>query len=278
MSSPRWETLQPGLRRITHSPGPIFQYYDAVGFEWNTYEVQLPDLPPALEGLRIIHLSDLHCQEHWQTAYDDLLEKLSANEPDLILITGDLTDYIMRPRICLPTARRFLSALRARAGIFGIFGNHDRMLTHAAYNGTPLRLLDGEKIIIKARGESIELIAMPGPERLDCPEDFYKTMPHKTAGIPQIVLSHYPDHFRRMKKLNPDLFLSGHTHGGQMCLPGGIQLLRHDSLPLHLLKGVHRLGKTWFFVSRGLGFSTLNFRVFCPAEIIEIRLSRNIEL
>ncbi len=272
----KWETLQAGLRRKISpvTPGPWFQYRDAVGFEWNTFEVDLPDLPRALDGFRLIHLSDLHCHPYWQTAYDELLDRLRADEPALIAITGDIVDDIQRPETCLPTARKLLGEMRAVSGVIGIHGNHDECVDPDDLNGTPLRLMDGRRIFINYNGEKIELIAPPGPMRSDYPRGFETTLPAKTPGIPRIILSHYPDHFRKMRLMKPDLFLSGHTHGGQVCLPGRIPILRHDSLPIQYFHGVHRLDKTWLFVHRGFGFSTFPFRIFCPSEVIEIRLRR----
>lgn len=282
MSSPveQWAVVTPGLEKKIGPGirrGPWFQYYDAIGFEWNTFRVTLPDLPAELNGLRIVHLSDLHCQPHWQTAYDSLIDRLAADPPDLIAITGDIVDFIKNPWPCVPTARKLINALNAKIGVFGIFGNHDAHLTPAAFKDTPLQLIDGKQTLFSANGRSIELIAPPGPERIDYPRGFEKTLPAKQPGIPRIILSHYPDHIRKMKGIHPDIFLSGHTHGGQACLPGGIAIQRHDSLPLALFQGVHRYEKSWLFVNRGLGFSTMQFRMFCPAEVIEIRLVGNDE-
>jgi uncharacterized protein len=254
--------------------GPWFQYHDAVGFEWNTIDLPIDHLPAELDGFRILHLSDLHCQPHWQTAYDDLLDRIHGDEPDLILITGDIVDFIRDPDLCLPTTRRFLNGLRAPAGILGILGNHDVTLYPGELNSTPLRLIDGKRLLIPAKKKLLELIATPGPEREDYPRGFEKQFPTKTPGIPRIILSHYPDHIRKMKILHPDVFLTGHTHGGQANLPGGVPILRHDSLAIKYFQGIHRYEDTWFVVNRGLGFSTLPIRVFCPAEVIEVRLRR----
>ena len=270
-----WKAIEPGLKKqnaLGGTAGPWFQYHDAVGFEWNIFQLTLPTLPPALDGLRIVHLSDLHCQSYWQTAYDDLIEQLRSDPPDLILITGDIVDEIKRPHLCVPTARRLLHSLNAKCGIFGILGNHDIHLNPSSLDGTPLQLIDGQRRLISVRGQTIELIAPQGPERENYTPGFERILPPKSQQIPRIILSHYPDHIRKMKTLDAELFLTGHTHGGQACLPGGIAIQRHDSLPLKMFSGVHRVGKTWMFVNRGFGFSTLPFRLFCPAEVIELRL------
>jgi predicted MPP superfamily phosphohydrolase len=275
----QWKTICPGLEKKIGpgvATGPWFQYADAIGFEWNTYRVVVPNLPAELNDFRIVQLSDLHCQPHWQTAYDDLIDRLKARPPDLITITGDIIDDILHPWPCVPTAKKLINALTAKIGTFGIFGNHDVKLSPAALGDTLLHLIDGKQTFIESAGRPLELIATPGPERENYPRGFELSLPAKQPGVPRIVLSHYPDHFRRMQRIHPDIFLSGHTHGGQACLPGGIALLRHDSLPLSLLKGVHRLHRCWYFVNRGFGFSTMQFRMFCPAEVIEIRLMQSL--
>ncbi len=271
-----WQTIAPGMRRKAGpvTVGPWFQYYDAAGFEWNTFEVDLPDLPRALDGFRIIHLSDLHCQPHWQSAYDELTDRLNADEPDLILITGDVVDFIRNPEKCLPTAKKFLRQLHAKHGMLGLLGNHDENLKPAEFDSTPLQLIDGKRVLIEDAGAPLELIAVPGPLRTEYPRGFDRLFPPKQPGVPRIVLSHYPDHIRRMRSTQPDIFLSGHTHGGQICLPGRIPLLRHDALPIRYFHGAHRLYGSHFFVNRGFGFSTFPVRIFCPAEVIELRLRR----
>ncbi len=274
MTGPEWLPIGHGGRRLDTPPGPWFQYGDTIGFEWNTYELPVRGLPPALDGFRIVHLSDLHSRRVWQTAYDDLFDRLALREPDLILLTGDVVDDIRHPKGCVPIARRVLNGLHARLGVFGQFGNHDRFLRPAALAGTPLRLIDGQRVLVDANGAQIELIATPGPQREDMPRSFPRSLPPPSPGIPRIIMSHYPDHLRKLRGARPDLFLAGHTHGGQLCLPGRLPILRHDSYPMQLRAGVNYVDEAWLVVSRGFGFSTAPVRLFCPAEVIEIRLVR----
>ena len=266
-------SVEPGLWRKPTPPGPWLQFNDAAGFEWNQYLLAIPQLPATLEGFRIVQLSDLHCRARWQRAYDQLIARLTADPPDLLLFTGDLIEDPTHPHLALPTATRLVSQLRARLGVFGIFGNHDRTLDPAALAGTPLQWIDGRRVLVNPAAP-VELIALPGPLRESLPPGFASTQPPKTPGVPRIVLSHFPDHIKRLAALHADVFLAGHTHGGQMCLPNGIPLLRHDSLPRRLTTGLHRLADTWLVVNRGLGFSSFACRTFCPAEVIEIRLTR----
>jgi predicted MPP superfamily phosphohydrolase len=86
-------------------------------------------------------------------------------------------------------------------------------------------------------------------------------------------LGHYPDQVRFVSHVAaPDLMLVGHTHGGQICLPGGRALLTHDYLPKRMARGVHHFGQTLLIVNRGFGWTRLRLRVFCPAEVVELRL------
>jgi len=82
---------------------------------------------------------------------------------------------------------------------------------------------------------------------------FVAAQPPKSPEALRIVLSHYPDQFRRAKPLAPDFYLAGHTHGGQICLPGGIPIITHDRMGRRLCKGVHRLDGTWFIVYSSTG-------------------------
>ena len=270
LESEQWEAMGPGARRRIEPRGPWLQFSKLTGFEFNAYELAVADLPAQLEGLRILHLSDLHCRVSWQKAYDKLIETVAARPPDLILFTGDLVEDKFNPEQGLTLARRLISQLKARLGMFGIRGNHDVYIGPSALSGTPMRLMEAQSVYF----EGIEIIAVPGPWRHSMSDAFAGTIPPKVSEQLRIVLSHVPDHIRPLGSLSADLFLAGHTHGGQVCLPGGIPILRHDSLPKKYCSGVHRYEESWLVVSRGFGFSSTPIRLFCPAEVVELRLRR----
>jgi predicted MPP superfamily phosphohydrolase len=265
-----WVQVVPGLKRRIEPAGPWFQWLDATGFEWNAYELAIPNLPADLEGFRILHLSDLHCRASWKPTYDRLIAGVAANPPDLILFTGDFVEDKFNPAPGLAVACKLLSQLKSRRGMVGIRGNHDVYIGPADLTGTPIRLIEGELAIV----EQIEIVAVPGPFRHSMTDSFAATIPPKSPGRPRIILSHVPDHIRPLHSLSADILLAGHTHGGQVCLPGGIPIIRHDSLPRKYCCGVHRMDETWLVVSRGFGFSSTPIRLFCPAEVAELRLTR----
>lgn len=254
--------------------GPWMQYRVPRGFEWNRYTLPIAALPPELEGLRVAQLTDLHLRSFWSEVYDELIQRVQKEAPDLILITGDFVDNKRRPARAAPTVRRLVSGLKARLGVFGILGNHDRYHLRPYLDDMGLTLLDKETRRIDVEGAELELLALPGVDRRHLTADVLSSYPPKTIGVPRLVLAHFPDHIRKATELQPDIYFAGHTHGGQICLPNGFAPVRHDSLPRALCKGVHRAFDTWFIVGRGLGFTGAPFRFFCPAEVIEVTLTR----
>ena len=208
------------------------------------------------------------------------MAKVQANSPELLLFTGDLVDEKRDHIPALPLLRKFLAGVHGKYGSFATIGNHDGDLLAPLLGGMGVRLIMNDRVEVSVRGATIELIGFPGPERDDLDEEFVRSLPARRAGVPRIVVSHYPDLIRAASAAGvaPDLFLAGHTHGGQCCLPNETSIIKHDSLPRHLCKGAHNYNGTCLIVTRGMGFTTLPIRVFCPGETIEIVLRSDMRL
>lgn len=241
---------------------------------WRRYDLPIDNLPSALAGARLVHLSDFHLERQWSSGYDDLLNRLARDPPDLLLATGDYVDDKHDCRPAIPLVRRLIAGLRARSGCFGIFGNHDTDRLAPHLRDTQLQMIGGQRRIVALRGSTVELIGLPDVQRCRLRPAFVRSMPSRSPGRPRIVLSHFPDHWPRTRALAPDIFLCGHTHGGQVCLPGGLPIIRHAPMPRRLCGGIHRLERTWYVVNRGFGFSGPPLRLFCPPEVVELVLQR----
>ncbi len=238
------------------------------------YSLDFEQLHPRLSGLRILHLSDLHIDRQWMPAWDQLIARVQNNPPDLICLTGDLVDNKFDHRPALPLLDRLLKGLKARLGIFAILGNHDTELLPLRAGSAPIHLLCNEKLVLKDGDASIEIIGLHGVHPLDVSESILdKLFGDADDRAVRVLLSHYPMHAIPIAERKSCLILSGHTHGGQVCLPGGIPLITHDHLPRRFARGAHRIGSSWLVTSRGCGFSKHNIRLFCPAETIEITLA-----
>ena len=247
-----------------------------LGYRWDlsVYEADVPidGLPASLAGFRILHLSDAHFGTGWHAGYDRAIARINAVDADLIAFTGDWIEDKLDPRAGLPTTIRFARQLRARLGLWSITGNHDGDLVAPRLIEAGLNVLVGERVLFAGGDGGIELVGLPGVGRDDLADALLDTFAPPAPGVVRIVLGHYPDQVRRVARIGAHLLLAGHTHGGQVCLPGGVPILKHDALPRDQVTGLHRLDGTWLHTSRGLGCSTWNIRLFCPPELTTITL------
>lgn len=262
------------LRRHIIRRGPWIQLGYPDGFAMTRLHVHFPGLPGDLRGLRIVHLSDLHARRGWWRAYDQLIQWVNESA-DLVLFTGDLVDDKRDYRPALPTIQRLLSGFRTRLGTYIILGNHDGSLVAPHLPPLGVNCIDGQYIRLQIDSASIELIGLPGVHRMDLDPQALLNLPTRTPHTPRLILAHYPDQIRLTRSLRPDLYLTGHTHGGQVCLPGGIPIIRHDSLPKSYCSGIHPFENAWLIANRGIGFSGPRVRLFCPAEVIQIILEND---
>jgi len=265
--------LTPARTTIIGRAGWI-QPFPPTAVEWNTFDLAVPSLSADLAGLRIVHLTDFHLRRSLPNVFLRIIERLNADPPDLLLLTGDFIENKRNPYPAIPALRQFIEALPAGVPTFAIVGNHDDYAVAYELRDCRVTFLNGRQMIVSIHGREVELIGLPGVHRRELEASFLRRLPRRRIDLPRIVLAHFPDQLRFIDSLRPDLVLSGHTHGGQICLPGGIPLIWHDSLPRRFARGVHKVGRTWLVVSRGLGYTGMPLRVFCMPEVIELRMGK----
>ncbi|MBW2315875.1 MAG: metallophosphoesterase [Deltaproteobacteria bacterium] len=241
--------------------------------------VDLPGLPDSLSGLRIAHISDLHIGNGLEDArLDALVERVNAMEADLIALTGDIFDF--DPRHVEDGARR-LGALRARLGVFAVLGNHDHytgreyIAESLGRHAPGIQLLRGD--MVRVPGETPFYLAGvddPGADWtargvvLQELEDLGNALP---ADGPVVLLIHRPEAFPQAQRLGFPLVLAGHTHGGQLALPGSGHLnLARIVTRYH--RGLYRENGSTLYVNRGIGVAGPAIRFNCPREIATIEL------
>jgi uncharacterized protein len=246
-----------------------------------------------LEGYTILHVSDIHFDE--VVSKNRLLwQQLHETTADVVLITGDfITHDSYIAALC-----DYLAGCKAADGIFGILGNHDyyyrtlwQHFRHQilgkdyipndwkrlvdALSQLGIRVLINENIsFISRRGVKIFIEGTDDPV-LGNPEIEDPTQDYQSAAI-KILLSHSPDilYSSKIKKKAFDVLLSGHTHGGQIRVPGFGPLMTGT----HYAKrneayGLYRAGDMYVNVSAGIGYSLMPLRINCPSEITLIELS-----
>ena len=224
----------------------------------------LANLPASFDGFRLLHLSDLHldCVEGLT---DRLLDLVARTPHDLAVITGDFADHPAGYfHDCLPDIARVAAALGP--GALAILGNHDIIEITPHLEAAGLRVLLNENIAIEHDGEKLWFAGIDDPH-------FYRTHDFEAArhGIPSgacsILLSHSPETFEDAQRYGFNFMLSGHTHGGQICLPGGIALVRNGRCPPAQFVGAWSHHGLHGYTSAGTGSCGVAARFNCPPEI-----------
>ena len=236
-----------------------------LNFRIEHHEVILPTLPVAFEGFRIMQLADLHCDldAGMMTRIRELMVTISH---DAVMLTGDYHNKVYEP---------FDSSLREMIRLiphlhplrFAILGNHDFLEKVEPLEQAGLPFLLNESAAIERDGSRIWICGIDDPH-------FFNTgnLAKARSGVPtneiSILLSHSPETYREAASLGYDLQLSGHTHGGQICAPGGIPLYRNaPGCRREHLSGSWREGKLFGYTSRGTGSAGVAARFHCPPEI-----------
>lgn len=220
-------------------------------------------LPREFNGLRILHLTDLHADLHPDFA-DSVVSTLKGVECDCVVVTGDFRACTFSDHTGATAASvQILGSLNAPAYL--TLGNHDSIRKVPEFEVAGFPFLLNEHIKLKRQGAEIYLIGIDDP-------NFYKShsFAHALKGVPKdafkIVLSHSPQTYKEAEQYGADFMVSGHTHGGQICLPFGIPIVHDGSAPRRFLAGPWKEGNLQGYTGRGTGATGLPVRLNCPAE------------
>lgn len=209
-------------------------------------------LPQALDGLRILHLSDLHVRDA-RPRHEQILQAGAGATYDLLALTGDYMHHPGDEPAAHELMLRLCRAARPRLATLAITGNHDTPRLREQLAELPLRWLDDAAWAADALPLTVLGLACDGAKRggdlLAAALDAAEPDPSRFT----LLLAHSPNWLPAAADLGVDLVLAGHTHGGQIRLPGKRMLVNKLDWPLSMSTGVLRLGKTRAVVSRGLG-------------------------
>ena len=221
-------------------------------------------LPRSFDSFTLLHLSDLHVDMNAR-AMRRLAEILPGLEYDLCVITGDFRGESRGP--CEATIEGTLRLRpHLKGAVFGVLGNHDSARMIPPLEGMGIRLLLNESQAIERRGECIHLAGIDDAHlyRLENFENAVARIPPDEFSI---LLSHTPEVYRQAAHANFNFFLAGHTHGGQICLPGSLPIKLEAKLPRRLGAGAWRHEKMDGYTSVGAGSCVIPVRLNCPPEI-----------
>ena len=231
-------------------------------------------LPAELDGFQILHLSDFHIDGTPALA-QALASLLQYLRPDVCLMTGDyrFEDHGSCEPL-YPLMDRILRSIQARFGIFGILGNHDTSEIAVRLEEMGVRMLVNESREIGAYRTPLWLLGVDDPFDFRCHD-----LPRALASVPRdsfrILLAHAPEIFDEAAASGVHLYLSGHTHGGQIRLPGIGAVRSNAHCPRSYTYGRWQHRSMQGHTSAGVGCSSLPIRFGCPPEATLIELKRS---
>lgn len=241
----------PGIRRVT---------------------IPIENLPPPLEGYRIVQLSDVHVGPTIRRRFVQMMvEKTNALEPDAVAITGDLVDGHLEE---LREEVEPLRGLRARDGVFYVTGNHeyywraDEWIPELESHGLVF-LKNGHRVVERGEARLVFAGVTDSIGRDSHRQDAARAMAGAPADAIKVLLSHRPHLVKAANAHGVHLQLSGHTHGGQFFPWNFVSRRVHP-----VAAGLRRIGGTWLYVNRGTGYWGPPSRLAVGGEVTVIHLTR----
>ena len=261
----------------------IMLYFENNEIVVSKYTIENSRIPKDFNNFKIIHLSDLHSKTFGKNN-GKILSRISKENPDIIIITGDLID---RRRYSEEKAMLLIEKIKHIAPVYYVTGNHEGWSGQFISLEKKLKengviLLRNESITLKRGNEEVYILGVDDPsfatEGYGESYKDHKIIEGALEKISQksnfnILLSHRPELFNLYKEKEIDLVFSGHAHGGQIIIPfiGGIIAPNQGFFPKYY-KGIYKESNTIMVVSRGLGNSAFPQRFFNKPEIVSVQL------
>jgi predicted MPP superfamily phosphohydrolase len=267
----RFAASERPLRDVVGNFSKVAKYAieEAQSLSLERVEVKIKRLPKKADGLRIIHLSDIHHSPFTGLEHIERVIKIANRlKPDLFVLTGD---YVSHEREYIAPVAKVLGELRSEFGTFACLGNHDHW-TDAEYvtdrlRDAGIRMLINEGFRFEARGASFWMAGVDDHMvgKTDLPSALRGSYPDEM----KLLLAHNPIIFRHAVRSGVDITFSGHTHGGQVKMRDPEKRI----LPRRKLSsGLHQRKESQIYITRGIGTVVLPIRYQCPPEISMIEL------
>lgn len=237
---------------------------NALAIQVRRNRLRIRGLPRAFEGYVILQLSDLHLDIN-----PDLAAAVAAVvKPlayDLCVLTGDFRAKTFGPaQVALDRLAELRPALQGE--LYGVMGNHDFIEMLPSMEAMGIRFLMNEHVMLARGGEQLCLAGVDDIHFYET-DNIQAAAAHLDHAVPSILLSHSPEIYRKASACGFDAVLCGHTHGGQLCLPGGVPLLINARGPMRLMRGAWEHHGMRGYTSVGTGSSGLDIRFWCPPEV-----------
>jgi predicted MPP superfamily phosphohydrolase len=224
----------------------------------------IPGLPSSFEGFTLLQLSDLHLDLS-PGLVEAVGQAVSRVSYDLCVITGDF-----RARTYGPYAAAIAEFQRLRpflrGDVYAVLGNHDFIETVPLIEDCGVRVLLNEAVAVCRAGQRLYLAGIDDAHYYEA-DNIQKASVHLDHEVPAILLSHTPEPYKKAAACGFSAMVCGHTHGGQICAPGGIPVLTNTGAPRRFTRGAWRYRDMQGYTSAGTGCSGVAVRFWCPPEI-----------
>lgn len=243
---------------------------NSINIQLTQLDINLQGLPDALDGYAILQISDIHAGQI-PGIVERAVQKIRGLSVDLAVLTGDTQSWGSPPgQVAAQEIAGLVANINAKDGIYGILGNHDSHDLVLPMEKLGVRMLVNERVNIDRDGCSIQLTGIDDVGR------FFVASSEEILSAPadsslSIALVHSPDIADVAASAGYSLYLCGHTHGGQICLPNRRPLRTCLDRHHHLASGLWKWGSMVGYTSRGVG-AALAARFNCPPEIALLRL------
>jgi uncharacterized protein len=237
---------------------------NTLNFRISRNTITLTHLPRAFDGFTLLHLSDLHA-DMYPPAMEAMINRVKDMTYDAVILTGDYRAWTFGE------IEQSMEGMRAlcdvlTAPVYGVLGNHDTIRMVPELEAMGIRMLLNESVALTRDGSKIHLAGIDDAHyyRVDNIEKTADEIPLEALSI---LLSHTPEIYRQATHAGFDICFCGHTHGGQICLPGSVPLTLDARCPRRLGSGAWQYGKMRGYTSVGVGTSIVEVRINCPPEI-----------
>jgi predicted MPP superfamily phosphohydrolase len=272
------KTFEWGLKRLgQYQRG----WNNAANIVLREIELRFPSLPRGFDGFSILHISDPHL-DGMPGIEDRIVELCRGREFDLCVLTGDYRTELHGPiRAVMASLQRLVQGIRAVEGFLGVLGNHDDCHMVAPMEAMGIRMLINESVVMNRGGDRLRILGTDDVHYYYTDQSLHALEAAREDF--SIALVHSPELYDAAAEAGVALYLCGHTHGGQVCLPLWGALVTNCDLEPARAKGLHRHpadsrpgdpGSAWLHVSAGLGTSPYTpFRIACRPEATLLTLT-----
>ncbi len=258
-----------GLRRCGQYERGVRNAEDIVVRE---VELRFARLPAAFDGFTILHISDPHL-DGMPGLEERVVERLAGRTFDVCALTGDYRTELHGPiRAVMKSLARLVEGIATRSGFVGVLGNHDDCHMVAPMEAMGIRMLINERIVFERGDDRLQIIGTDDVHYYYTDQSLHALEAAREAF--SVALVHSPELFDVASDSGVELYLCGHTHAGQVCLPFGVPLVRHVRIGQEYFRGQWQHGEMKGITSAGVGTSGIPVRFNTRGELLAITLRR----